>query len=90
MALAFIDLGRFEEAVAAARKALRRNREYSLIYRCLAAALAHLGREGEAKEAVARVLELEPNFHISEFVARTGTSNLQLFIDGLRKAGLPE
>jgi hypothetical protein len=36
------------------------------------------------------MLELEPNFRIAEWVARTSSSKLQVFIDGLRKAGLPE
>ena len=55
-----------------------------------AVALAHLGREAETKEAVTQLLELEPNFRIAEWVARTGSSKLQIYIDGLRKAGLPE
>jgi adenylate cyclase len=51
---------------------------------------AHLGREAETREAVAHLLELEPNFRITEWATRTGLSKLQIFIDGLRKAGLPE
>jgi adenylate cyclase len=90
MALALIDLRRFDEAVALARKALRKNQPNSIIYRCLAAALAHLGRKAEAREAVAHVLELEPNFRIADWVARTGTSKFHVYIDGLRMAGLPE
>jgi adenylate cyclase len=61
-----------------------------MVYRCLAAAFAHLGREAETREAVAHLLELEPNFRITEWATRTGLSKLQIFIDGLRKAGLPE
>ena len=59
-------------------------------YRCLAVALAHLGREAETKEAVTPMLELEPNFRIAEWVDRISSSKLQVFINGLRKAGLPE
>jgi hypothetical protein len=59
--------------------------------RCLASALAQLGREAEANEAIARLLELQPNFRISEWVARDGLSRTQMmYIDGLRKAGVPE
>jgi adenylate cyclase len=90
MSVAFIDLGRFDEAVTAARKAVRQNPLDAVTYRCLASALAHLGRETEAREAAAGLLELEPDFRISEWAARTGAPRLQLFIDGLRKAGLPE
>ena len=90
MGVAFIGLGRFDEAVAAAKNALRKNPTFAPAYRCLASALAHLGREAEAREAVARLLELEPDFRISEWVARTGQWRAQMYIDGLRKAGLPE
>jgi TolB-like protein len=88
--VAFIGLGRFDEAVSAARKAARQNPLFPFTYRCLASALAHLGREAEAREAVAGLLELEPDFRISERVARGDVLGLQSYIDGLRKAGLPE
>ena len=90
MSVAFIGLGRFDEAVSAAKKAVRQNPLFPFAYRCLASALAHLGREAEAREAVAGLLELDPDFRISERVARGDVSGLQLYIDGLRKAGLPE
>ena len=91
MGVAFIGLGRFDEAVSAAKKAVRQNRLYPFAYRCLASALAHLGREAEVKEAVAGLFELDPDFRISVRVTRGGGgSRLQLYIDGLRKAGLPE
>jgi adenylate cyclase len=51
--IALIELRRFDEAVEAAKKAFRKNRSFSTTYRCLASALAHLGREAEAREAVA-------------------------------------
>jgi adenylate cyclase len=90
MGVTFIGLGRFDEAVAAAKNALQRNQTYAAAYRCLAAALAHLGREAEGRETVARLLELKPNFHISEWMARGARWKTQMYIDGLRKAGLPE
>jgi adenylate cyclase len=90
MGIAFIDLGRFDEAVAVAKKALSQNQTFRGAYRCLAAALAHLGRDAEAKKAVAQLLEIDPHFRISEYVARSGQWQAQMFIDGLRKAGLPE
>ena len=88
--LAFIELGRFDEAVVAGKKGLRQNPSYSAAYRCLAAALAHLGRDAEAGEAAARVLEVDPAFTISAYIARGGQSNAKLLVEGLRKAGLPE
>jgi adenylate cyclase len=87
---AFIRLGRFDEAVAAAKKALSQKQTFAAAYCCLTTALAHLGREAEARQAAARLLELQPDFRISEWVARSGRRQDQIFIDGLRKAGLPE
>jgi adenylate cyclase len=89
MGYAFIELGRFDEAIAAGKKALRQNPPFPVAYRCLASAFAHLGRDAEAREAAARLLERDPAFTISAFVARGGRSNAKLLIEGLRKAGLP-
>jgi adenylate cyclase len=85
-----IELGRFDEAIVAGKKAQRQNPSFPLSYRCLASAFAHLGRNAEAREAAARVLELDPGYTISAGIARGGGSGLKLFYEGLRKAGLPE
>jgi adenylate cyclase len=90
MGVAFIDLGRFDEAIVAAKKALQAKPTHPAACRCLAAALAHLGRDAETKEAVARLLELSPDFRISEWVDRSGPRTHPMYIDGLRKAGIPE
>jgi adenylate cyclase len=90
MGYAFIELGRFDEAIVAAKKALRQNPSYSMAYRCLASASAQLERDAEAREAAAHVLETDPAFTISGWIARGGQSNSKLQIEGLRKAGLPE
>jgi TolB-like protein/Flp pilus assembly protein TadD len=90
MGYAFIELRRFDEAIVAGKKAQRQNPSYSGAYRCLASAFAHLGRDTEAQEAAARVLEVDPGFTISAWIARGGQSNAKLLTEGLRKAGLPE
>jgi adenylate cyclase len=90
MGMAFIELRRFEEAIVAGKKAQRQHPSYAAVYRCLASAFAHLGRDAEAREAAARLLETDPAFTISEWTARGGQSNAKLLIEGLRKAGLPE
>ena len=87
---ALIELRRFDEAIVVGKKALRQNPSYVATYRCLASAFAHLGRDAEAHDAAARVLEIDPAFTISAFIARGGQSNAKLLIEGLRKAGLPE
>jgi len=88
--MALIELRRFDEAIAAGKKPLRQNPSYSSAYRVLASAFAHLGRDAEAREAAARLLEADPAFTISSYIARGGLSNARLLIEGLRKAGLPE
>jgi adenylate cyclase len=70
MGVAFLELGRFDEAVVAGKKAVRQNPCYSGAYRCLASAFAHLGRDAEAREAAVRVLALDPTFTISSWIAR--------------------
>jgi adenylate cyclase len=96
MAMAFIELGRFDEAIVAAKKALRQYPSYSAAYRCLASAFIHLERDAEAREAAARVFEHDPAFTISAYIGRGGhfgrggQSNTKLLIEGLRKAGLLE
>ncbi|SIO15478.1 adenylate cyclase [Bradyrhizobium erythrophlei] len=90
MGVAFIELRRFDEAIVAGKKALRHNPSYAPAHRCLASAFAHLGRDAEAREAAAHLLEHDPAFTISAWIARGGQSNAKLYIEGLRKAGLPE
>ena len=91
MGFAFIELRRFDEAIIAGKKALRHKPGYPGPYRCLASAFAHLGRDAEAREAAARMIEIDPAFTISAWIARSQLSkNANLMIEGFRKAGLPE
>jgi adenylate cyclase len=91
MGFAFIELRRFEEAIVAGKKAQRQNPYYPTAYCCLASAFTHLGRDAEAREAAARLLEVDPTFTISGWIARGWSpTNSKLLIEGLRKAGLPE
>jgi len=90
MGFAFVELHRFEDAIVAGKKAVRQNPSFAPAYRCLASAFAHLGRDAESREAAAHVLETDPAFTISTWIARGGQSNAKLLIEGLRKAGSPE
>jgi tetratricopeptide (TPR) repeat protein len=91
MGFAFIELRRFDEAIITGKKALRHKPCYPGPYRCLASAFAHLGRDAEAREAAARLLEIDPAFTISAWIARSQLSkSAKLMIEGFRKAGLPE
>jgi adenylate cyclase len=91
MGYALIELRRFDEAIVFGKKARRQNPFYVGAYRCLASAFAHLGRDAEAREAAARLFEIDADFTISAGIARGALSrNAKLLIEGLRKAGLPE
>jgi adenylate cyclase len=93
MGFALIELRRFDEAVAAAKKAIRQNQKYLTSHYCLASALGHAGPEAEAQKAVSRLLELEPDFRISKWVKRGASqwhTRNKLVIEGIRKAGIPE
>jgi adenylate cyclase len=90
MGRALIELRRFEEAIVAGKKAQRQRLSFAATYRCVASAFAHLGRDAEAHEAAAHMLELDPSFTISGWIARGGEANAKLLTEGLRKAGLPE
>jgi adenylate cyclase len=89
---ALIELRHFDEAVAVSKKALRQNSSDPTAFRSLASALAHLGRDAEAREVLARLLEIDPAHTISGRTSRGGqpNPNLKLLYEGLRKAGLPE
>jgi adenylate cyclase len=90
MGLALIELGRFDEAIVAGKKALRRGPALGGAYHCLASAFAHLGRDAEAREAAAHLLEVDPAFTISARMGRRRQAHAKLLIEGLRKAELPE
>jgi tetratricopeptide (TPR) repeat protein len=89
-------LGRDEEAVAWLRDSLEANRNFRLTHFYLAAALAHLGRLEEARAAVSAGLAIGPGFTVSRVRASSVSDNptylarRERFIDGVRKAGLPE
>jgi tetratricopeptide (TPR) repeat protein len=92
LAVAFIQLERYEEAVDVARMSAHQNPYFSSTLRCLAAAHAHLGQLEEAREAAEHLLRIEPNFTISDWDRRSRWKHPAKinYIAGMRLAGLPE
>ena len=82
---ALIELRRFDEAVAVSKKALRQNSSDGIAFRGLASALAHLGRDAEAREALARLREINPAYAVGA-PSQIAQSH-KLLIEGLLKAG---
>ena len=84
---------RYEEAAKFAKTALQFHERTAPAFHILAAACAHLGRMDEAREAMADARKLDPELTISRLVAIYPIArlrNLDAFLEGLRKAGLPE
>ncbi len=85
---------RFEPAIEWAERALRDNPHLATPKQVKVVALANLGRLDEARAEVARMLEMHPKHTIANF--RTlfsltmAPKALQFYIDGLRRAGLPD
>ncbi len=84
---------RYEEASDFAKRALRHNEILAPAHHIIAAAFAHLGRDAAARQALKAALEINSDLTIGNFpdlypVARL--KNLDAYLDGLRKAGLPD
>ena len=92
LSLGHFHRGRYEEAAAAARKAVQTDPGFTITHVVLAAALTKLGRIEEAKAAGARVLELQPEFRCSRHWAGLDCeSTLAASLsEALCAAGLPE
>jgi adenylate cyclase len=80
----------FEKALAAAR---RLQNPVAADYALLGAIYGQLGQTSEAAKAAAKVLELDPDWSAERFINDRGSfarqSELDLYLDGIRKAGLP-
>jgi adenylate cyclase len=92
MALAHMAAERYEEAIAWAQRSLQR-RSLGPTYRVMAASCAHLGRMAEARAAIDELLRREPDFSLAAWKDTRPAMDSDLlgrWLDGLRKAGLPE
>ncbi len=89
LATAYDSLGRYPDVVAT----VKRMQDPSEGQRLLAISYAHLGKMDEARVAAREVLRLHPGFTISVWRHRPPFREGEAFeryLDGLRKAGLPE
>jgi len=82
-------LGRYEEAL----ESLEQMTTPGPARRLLAATYAHLGRFDAARSEVQEFMKLAPSFSIREWAKTepyTDPNELERYVSGLRKAGLPE
>ena len=95
-ATAKLQSGSDEEAVAWLRRSIEANRNFPFAHFYLAAALAHLRKQDEARTAVQAGLALNSNLTVRRFRSRLmglnpiAVAQRERIIDGLRKAGVPE
>ena len=83
---------RYAEAVDWERRALRDRPTYLVAHRLLAASLIHLGCPEEAREAVASLIAVAPGYTLAAAAAHSAFRDRtrERYLDGLRRAGLPE
>ncbi len=89
LADAYDTLGQSEDVIAT----VQRMHDPSEGQRMLAANYAHLGIMDEARAAAGQVMRLHPGFTIREWRERPPYRDkvpLERFVEGLRKAGLPD
>ena len=93
-AAAHLAARRFEQVIEWADRALHEQPRLVTAMRIKAVALAHLGHLDEARAELARVLAIDPKLTIADFLRRyahfAAPEVLELFVTGLRLAGLPE
>jgi adenylate cyclase len=93
LGVAYRDLGRPQEALAWAQRAITSLPRLSAGYRTAAVALVDLGRVDEARERVAQLLKARPQDRIrAEFIHRHNRNGAtaEAWIAALRTAGLPD
>jgi TolB-like protein/class 3 adenylate cyclase len=84
-----ICLGNHDDAIGWLHRSLSGSPRYDWAHLSLASAYAHLGQPQEAGASVAAALALSPDWSMRK-IETVVTGAQALFVDGLRKAGLPE
>jgi len=90
LAVAHYLSGRFTEAIAFGRKALQQRAGMTGGHRIYCASLAQAGKIDEARAALARLKELQPDISIAwlEQYVPYSPDQMPQFIEGMHKAGL--
>jgi tetratricopeptide (TPR) repeat protein len=82
---------RYEETIEVCRKTATLHPNHAGAWRLMTVSLALLGRQDEAKAALARTLALQPDLsisHVDQNTVYADPADRSRFLEGLRKAGL--
>ena len=90
---ALYQLGRYDEAVAILKRRILRNPDTDASRALLAAAYGQIGLIEEAREAWRGLMQVNPKYSIEQrrkVLPYKNPDDFERFVEGLRKAGLPE
>jgi tetratricopeptide (TPR) repeat protein len=85
--------GQYEKAVHEYKKAIQLQPDDMISHLNLTVCYVKLGREEDANAEAAKVLRINPKFSAESYakhIPLKDEASKKLFIDGMRKAGLPE
>ena len=91
LAWAYHSLGKYEEAIHSAKKAIQVNPKDIVAHRALVSCYSLLGREKDARAEAVKVLQIDPNFSVDRMAKRSPLKNkdkAKKIWDSYRKAGL--
>jgi adenylate cyclase len=91
LGLGYWATGRYEEAIAPLKEAIRRMPNFGPAHWNLTVVYSELGREAEARAEAAEILRISPNFSVEvlrQMAPLKDPAVLERYLDGLRKAGL--
>jgi tetratricopeptide (TPR) repeat protein len=92
-AIALVLLGRFEEAVALSQRSQQQANSAIFSHLAEISALGHLGRGADAREAMSRARKKKPDLsiaYVDQTLPITDPRCREVFLEGLRMAGVPE
>jgi adenylate cyclase len=92
-ASAALSAGDYKRVIELATASLRSNRSHTSTYRALAVAQALCGELVAARKTIDALLQLEPNFTVTQFLQRSPSGDQpvgRLYADALRLAGLSD
>ena len=93
LSLAYYTSRQYERAIEPLKEAIGRSPNFVAPHRHLAACYGQLGRIEDARAESDAVRRLDPDFTLASVKSKTAfkdRANLEHYLDGLRKAGLPE